>query len=220
MAGPAPLGHHAGDQLLKQIGPRLVPLLATVNGEIARLGGDEFAVIVKGLRDEQAALAINLSPRVLADLGFVEETERILRRLALPPGCMRFEITETAMLADPARVIETITALNGLGIEFAVDDFGIGFSSLSYLKRLPLRRLKIDRSFVMQMLASEADASIVRSTINLGHDLGLAVVAEGVENADTLAMVTRLGCDEAQGFLIATPRPGAEILDWARSAIA
>jgi diguanylate cyclase len=121
------------------------------------------------------------------------------------------------MLADPTRAIEVVTALNGLGVEFAVDDFGVGYSSLSYLKRLPLTRLKIDRSFVSQMLTSEADASIVRSTINLGHDLGLAVVAEGVENRDTLAMVADLGCDEAQGLLIAAPASGPAILDWVRT---
>ena len=162
-------------------------------------------------------ISVNLSTRVLVDRGFVDDTRRILRKFALPAGAIRFEITESAMLADPARAIEAITALNALGVEFAVDDFGIGFSSLAYLKRLPLSSLKIDRSFVSQMLSSDVDASIVRSTINLAHDLGLAVVAEGVEDVDTLAMLARLGCDEAQGHLIATPRPGPEIVDWLRS---
>jgi EAL domain-containing protein (putative c-di-GMP-specific phosphodiesterase class I) len=163
-------------------------------------------------------ISINLSTRVLVDQGFVDDTRRILGRFSLPPGALCFEITETAMLSDPARAIEAITALNRLGVAFAVDDFGKGFSSLSYLKRLPLASLKIDRSFVSQMVSSEADASIVRSTVNLGHDLGLAVVAEGIEDAETLNMVARFGCDEAQGLLIAAPRPGAEIPDWARGA--
>jgi EAL domain-containing protein (putative c-di-GMP-specific phosphodiesterase class I) len=165
-------------------------------------------------------ISLNLSTRVLVDLGFVDETRRILERFALPAGSVRFEITESAMLADPARAIDVVTALNGLGVEFAVDDFGVGFSSLSYLKRLPLTRLKIDRSFVSQMLTSEADASIVRSTINLAHDLGLAVVAEGVENSDTLAMIADMGCDEAQGLLIGSPVSGPEILDWPRQRAA
>jgi diguanylate cyclase (GGDEF)-like protein len=161
-------------------------------------------------------IALNLSTRILVDLGFVDDTRRILEKYTLPAGSVRFEITETSMLADPGRAIEVVTALNGLGVEFAVDDFGVGFSSLSYLKRLPLTRLKIDRSFVSQMLTSEADASIVRSTINLAHDLGLAVVAEGVEDSETLAMVSDMGCDEAQGLLIGSPAAGPEILDWAR----
>jgi EAL domain-containing protein (putative c-di-GMP-specific phosphodiesterase class I) len=93
----------------------------------------------------------------------------------------------------------------------------VGFSSLSYLKRLPLTRLKIDRSFISQMMTSEADASIVRSTINLAHDLGLAVVAEGVEDEKTLAKIAELGCDEAQGMLIAAPASGPAILAWARA---
>ena len=90
-----------------------------------------------------------------------------------------------------------------------MDDFGIGFSSLSSLKQLPLASLKIDRSFISQMPTSERDASIVRSTIHLAHDLGLEVVAEGVETADSLAMITRMGCDQAQGFVIAPPAEGS-----------
>jgi diguanylate cyclase (GGDEF)-like protein len=160
-------------------------------------------------------VSINLSTRVLVDLGFVDDTQRVIERFDLPPGSLRFEITETAMLSDPTRAIEAIVALNRSGVEFAIDDFGKGFSSLSYLKRLPLTSLKIDRSFVSQMRASEADASIVRSTIRLGHDLGLAVVAEGVEDAETLDLIAGLGCDEAQGLAIAAPQPGAAIVGWA-----
>ncbi|MET0917044.1 MAG: EAL domain-containing protein, partial [Burkholderiales bacterium] len=356
------LGHHAGDQLLKLIGPRLKPLLDATRGEIARLGGDEFAVIVrhagseaaihatateivaalrqpfpvgtlqlgidasigagifpthgkdastllrcadvamyeakrKGLRaqlyspaldrysprrlalatalgeairigqikvhyqpivslrerrlegvealarwqhpeygmvhpDEFIPIAemgdqirdltlyvlneaaqqwnawrnsgfctivsVNLSTRVLMDKGFAADVRRILQAHGMPGENVHFEITESAMLADPARAIETITDLNTLGICFSMDDFGIGFSSLSSLKQLPLASLKIDRSFIAQMPTSERDTSIVRSTIRLAHDLGLTVVAEGVEAADSLAMITRMGCDQAQ----------------------
>ena len=98
-----------------------------------------------------------------------------------------------------------------------MDDFGIGFSSLSSLKQLPLVSLKIDRSFILQMPTSERDTSIVRSTIHLAHDLGLKVVAEGVEAADSLAMITRMGCDQAQGVVIAPPAEGPVIFDWVRA---
>jgi EAL domain-containing protein (putative c-di-GMP-specific phosphodiesterase class I) len=130
---------------------------------------------------------------------------------------VHFEITESAMLTDPARARETITELNTLGISFSMDDFGTGFSSLATLKQLPLASLKIDRSFVAQMCTTDRDASIVRSTIHLAHDLGLKVVAEGVERADLLAMITEMGCDQAQGFAIAAPAEGAAILEWVRS---
>jgi EAL domain-containing protein (putative c-di-GMP-specific phosphodiesterase class I) len=121
------------------------------------------------------------------------------------------------MLVDPARTIETIGAMNSLGICFAMDDFGIGFSSLSALKQLPLASLKIDRSFIAQMATSDRDTSIVRSIIHLAHDLGRKVVAEGVETPDSLARVTEMGCDQAQGFTIAPPTEGSVILDWVRA---
>jgi len=159
-------------------------------------------------------IAVNLSTRVLIDQGFVTETRRILAQHEVPGTGLAFEITESAMATDPQRALETIDRLHALGIGFSVDDFGIGFSSLSYLKQLPLEALKIDRSFVGGMLANVRDASIVRSTINLAHDLGLRVVAEGVETADALAMIRRLGCDEAQGHLIARPEGGAGIAAW------
>jgi EAL domain-containing protein (putative c-di-GMP-specific phosphodiesterase class I) len=112
--------------------------------------------------------------------------------------------------------LETIERLHALGIGFSVDDFGMGFSSLAYLKQLPIESLKIDRSFVAGMTTNVRDASIVRSTINLAHDLGLKVVAEGVETGDALAMIARLGCDEAQGYFIARPQGGAALAEWLR----
>jgi EAL domain-containing protein (putative c-di-GMP-specific phosphodiesterase class I) len=132
----------------------------------------------------------------------------------VPGDALVFEITESAMLVDAARAIETIERLHALGVGFSVDDFGIGFSSLAYLKQIPLESLKIDRSFVAGMTANVRDASIVRSTINLAHDLGLRVVAEGVETADALAMIARLGCDAAQGYYIARPQGGAALAAW------
>jgi diguanylate cyclase (GGDEF)-like protein len=375
------LGHYAGDQLLKLIGPRLAPLLERTQGEIARLGGDEFAVIMRGTADDgellanaaelvvtlrepfqvgmmqlgidasvgvavfpadggdgstllrcadiamyeakrkgvrvelyspsldrytprrltlanalgadirigrievlyqpiiglrerrlealealarwehpehgvvapeefialaemgdqirqltlhvfeesarqwnawQAAglsvtISINLSTRVLMDESFARDAAAILRRHEMPGRCVHFEITENVMLTDPGRALETMRDLNELGICFSVDDFGIGFSSLSSLKQLPLVSLKVDRSFISQMTTSDRDASIVRSTINLAHDLGLHVIAEGVEDAGALAMITQMGCDQVQGNLIAPPTAGASVVQWART---
>ena len=162
-------------------------------------------------------VSINLSTRVLMDNGFPDDVRRVLGRRGAPGGSVHFEITESAMLTDPVRAMDTITSLSALGIGFSVDDFGLGFSSLSSLKRLPLASLKIDRSFVSQMPSSERDVSIVRSTIRLAHDLGLEVVAEGVEDAQTLAAITTMGCDCAQGFAIAAPAGGAAVLAWARA---
>jgi diguanylate cyclase (GGDEF)-like protein len=193
---------------LAEMGDHIRGLTLKVLGDAAR---QWRAWDARGLR---LRIAVNLSTRVLIDQGFVAETRQILERHEVPGAGVAFEITESAMATDPQRALETIERLHALGIGFSVDDFGIGFSSLAYLKQLPLEALKIDRSFIGGMMANVRDASIVRSTINLAHDLGLRVVAEGVERADALAMVRRLGCDEAQGHLIARPERGAEIAAW------
>jgi diguanylate cyclase (GGDEF)-like protein len=375
------LGHHAGDELLKQIGPRLAPLLDARNGEIARLGGDEFAMIFRRIGDEAAALAVaadvaaalrepfnvemlnlgidaslgaalypahgqeastlmrcadiamyeakrrhvrahvyapdldrhsprrlalanalaqaiaageialdyqpivalrpralagvealarwrhpelgvvepeefvpiaemgdqiwhltlhviemaarqcvawraegftttvsvNLAMRVLMDRYFTADVRRILKRHGLPGAMMHFEITESAMLSEPLRASEIIGELNALGIGFSIDDFGIGYSSLSTLKELPLASLKIDRTFIANVATSERDASIVRSTIQLAHGLGLTVVGEGVESAECLAALDRMECDRVQGYGVAQPMEGSRLVDWARA---
>jgi diguanylate cyclase (GGDEF)-like protein len=167
----------------------------------------------EGLR---TSIAVNLSTRVLVDAGLVAEIRRILTGYDMPPECVHFEITESAMMADPARAIANVQALHDLGVGFSVDDFGTGFSSLTYLQQLQLVSLKIDRSFVTHMMTSERDASIVRSTVQLAHALGLASVAEGVESQAVLDAITAMGCDLAQGYFIAGPQPGRDILPWAR----
>jgi diguanylate cyclase (GGDEF)-like protein len=375
------LGHHAGDELLKQIGPRLAPLLDAKHGEIARLGGDEFAMIFRRIGNDSAALAVaadaaaalrepfhvemlnlgidaslgaalypahgqdastllrcadiamyeakrrhvrayvyapeldrhsprrlalanalanaiaageitldyqpivalrprglagvealarwrhpdlgvvepeefvpiaemgdqiwhltlhvietaarqcnawraegftttvsvNLAMRVLMDRYFTADVRRILERHRLPGAMMHFEITESAMLSEPLRATEIIGELNALGIGFSIDDFGIGFSSLSTLKQLPLASLKIDRTFIADVATSERDASIVRSTIQLAHGLGLAVIGEGVESADCLAALDRMECDRVQGYGVAHPMEASRVVDWARA---
>jgi EAL domain-containing protein (putative c-di-GMP-specific phosphodiesterase class I) len=118
---------------------------------------------------------------------------------------------------DPGRALEVLDGLSRLGVKLSIDDFGVGYSSLNYLKRLPVDVLKIDRSFVMNMEASGEDAMIVRSTIDLARNLGLRTVAEGVESTVTLESLRELGCDLAQGFVFSRPVPADALLEWARA---
>ena len=117
-------------------------------------------------------------------------------------------------MADPDRSLETVMALSSLGVHVSIDDFGTGYSSLSMLKRLPVDELKIDRSFVSPMMHDESDLIIVRSTIHLGHDLGMKVIAEGVEDEGTLEQLASLGCDLIQGYFISRPLPADAFTEW------
>jgi EAL domain-containing protein (putative c-di-GMP-specific phosphodiesterase class I) len=121
------------------------------------------------------------------------------------------EVTESAVMADPALALDVLGRLHILGVGLAVDDFGTGYSSMAYLKDLPVDELKIDRSFVSHMATSPSDAVIVRSTIDLGHNLGLRVVAEGVETQHVWEELTALGCDTAQGYYLSRPMPAADL---------
>ena len=150
-------------------------------------------------------IAVNLSTRDLMDLRLADKLERTLARAGLEPSALGLEITESAMMDDPERALATLQRLDAMGHTLSVDDFGTGYSSLAYLKRLPLHQLKIDRSFVMGMETDRADLKIVRSTIDLAHNLGYSVVAEGVETAQTWAILRALKCEEAQGFFMAKP---------------
>jgi EAL domain-containing protein (putative c-di-GMP-specific phosphodiesterase class I) len=118
------------------------------------------------------------------------------------------------MLTDPARTREVLEQLDQMKVRISIDDFGTGYSCLAYLKRLPVSEIKIDRSFVMNMDSDEDDATIVRSTIELGRNLGLDVVAEGVETAEIWDLLTSLGCTSAQGYYLCRPVPGADLLAW------
>ena len=160
------------------------------------------------------SVAVNLSVRNLLDWDLPDEIERMLLKHGLPSEALVLEITESMIMSDPGRALATVTRLSALGVGLSVDDFGTGYSSLANLKRLPIQELKIDRSFVSPMLVDESDLIIVRSTINLGHDLGLTVIAEGVEDEATLRRLALLGCDLAQGFHLSRPLPGDEFIDW------
>jgi EAL domain-containing protein (putative c-di-GMP-specific phosphodiesterase class I) len=162
----------------------------------------------------QLRIAVNLSTRDLLDLEFPERIAMLCARHDTPTAGLCLEITESAIMDDPQRAEATLNRLAALGFKLSIDDFGTGYSSLAYLKRLPVDELKIDRSFVMAMESDESDATIVRSTIDLAHNLGLSVVAEGVENNAALAALRALHCDEAQGYFISRPLPAEEFAGW------
>jgi EAL domain-containing protein (putative c-di-GMP-specific phosphodiesterase class I) len=161
-------------------------------------------------------VAVNLSPRSLMHRGLPDEVARILRRHAAPPGALQLEMTESMVMADPERAEQMLVALTKMGISIAIDDFGTGYSSLARLRSLPVDTIKIDRSFVTQMHTDRSDAVIVRSTIDLGHNLGLRVVAEGVETGAALEHLRALRCDVVQGFYISRAIPADRIVPFVR----
>ena len=159
-------------------------------------------------------VAVNLSTKDLMDLRLAEKIEQSLARSGLQAGSLCLEITESAIMDDPQRALGTLKRLDAMGTTLSIDDFGTGYSSLAYLKSLPLHQLKIDQSFVMAMEQSRADLKIVRSTVDLAHNLGYSVVAEGVETAQTWAILRALKCDEAQGYFMAKPMPETDFGGW------
>jgi diguanylate cyclase (GGDEF)-like protein len=166
------------------------------------------------------SVAVNLSMRNLLDLEFPEQIERLLDRWDIDRSLLEFEITESTMIADPMRTRLVLERLSAMGIRLSIDDFGTGYSSLAYLKRLPVNEIKIDRSFVMNMGVNEDDAAIVRSTIDLGRNLDLDVVAEGVETEAVWNELSALGCVSAQGYYLSRPVPPDQLRDWLRERTA
>ncbi|MBV9254671.1 MAG: EAL domain-containing protein [Actinobacteria bacterium] len=163
--------------------------------------------------------AVNLSVRNLADLGLPLLVAKLLDRAGIAADCLDLEITESTIMADPARAMTVLEPLSQMGIRLAIDDFGTGYSSLAYLRQLPLSVLKIDKSFVGQMTESENDAIIVRSTIDLAHNLGLEVIAEGVEDEISAERLYALGCPLAQGYHFARPAPPEQITPVLRAGL-
>ena len=159
-------------------------------------------------------VAVNLSARSLLDADLVEEVARLLRRHDVPADRLTLEVTESSVMADPPRAVALLHQLRDLGVRLSVDDFGTGYSSLSYLKRLPVHEVKVDRSFVAGLPEQGEDMVIVRAIIDLGHHLGLEVVAEGVEDQATWDLLAAMGCDLVQGWHLARPMPTAELLPW------
>lgn len=177
---------------------------------------EEVARLLADPRTQGLALrvSVNLSTRDLLDPELSTRLADILVRHGVPASAFCLEITESAIMDDPQRAEAMLNRLSEQGFKLSIDDFGTGYSSLAYLKRLPVHELKIDKSFVMGMETGEDDAMIVRSTIDLAHNLGLTVVAEGVETAAILERLRILACDEAQGYHIARPLPVDDFLAW------
>ena len=159
-------------------------------------------------------IAINVSPRSLLDSDFPDAIQQLLQESQVPPAFLRIELTEGFLMGDSGRSIAVLDALSNIGVGLSIDDFGTGYSSLSYLKRLPIEEIKIDRSFVMQMHVDANDFMIVRATVDLGRNLGLRVVAEGVEDLATFDRLADFGCDEAQGYYISKPISAIEFTRW------
>jgi diguanylate cyclase (GGDEF)-like protein len=159
-------------------------------------------------------VAVNVSGRDIVDLGLADEVGRMLTEQRLDPSGLELEITESTLMTDPLRATTVLERLSQLGVRIAIDDFGSGYSSLSHLRRLPVDVLKIDKSFVVNMSVDESDETIVRSTIDLAHNLGLAVVAEGVESDQNLARLVELGCDSVQGYHVSEPVGASTLTGW------
>ena len=198
-----------------------IPLAETTGliGPLTMYVIDEALRQCRVWRDEgiDLGVAVNLSTRNLVDIGLPYAIAELLGEHRIEASRLEVEVTETAIMVDPLRSADVLERISELGVEIAIDDFGTGYTSLSWLKRLPISTLKIDRSFVTDMTSDEGDAVIVRSTIHLAQDLGLGVVAEGIEHQDAWEVLSELGCDLGQGFLMAKPMPGAEIGPWIRS---
>ena len=158
-------------------------------------------------------VAVNVSPSVLVDPDFPAQIEQALAHHAVPGHALTLEVTEELLMDNRERTVEALLQLRGLGIQISIDDYGTGYSSLAYLKDLPVTELKLDRSFVASMGSSARSAAIVHSTVNLAHALGLDIVAEGVEDTATLAALVAAGCDLAQGYLFGRPIPAPAIAD-------
>jgi diguanylate cyclase (GGDEF)-like protein len=164
----------------------------------------------------QIPVAVNVSARSLLDLSFPDHIQRLLETTRVPASLLTLELTESAFMGDKKRALVVLDALNTMGVCLSIDDFGTGYSSMAYLKALPVRELKIDRSFVRGMATSENDVVLVRSAVELGHNLGLHVVAEGVEDGDTQRVLSAMGCDLVQGYYIQRPTTAAELDGWLR----
>jgi EAL domain-containing protein (putative c-di-GMP-specific phosphodiesterase class I) len=162
-------------------------------------------------------LAVNISAHDLRESDLVERIRGLFSTWGIPPELIQLELTESALMADPAGALEILTDLKQLDVQLYIDDFGTGYSSLSYLQKMPVDYIKIDQSFVMPMTVSHDSAMIVRSTIDMGHNLNMKIVAEGVESEAHWNSLAALGCDLAQGFHISRPMPALQFSSWEHS---
>ncbi|MDB5904572.1 MAG: hypothetical protein JWM26_3450 [Betaproteobacteria bacterium] len=208
---------------LGRISPdRFIPLaedsgLIVPIGEWVLLTACQFAAGLRNEGEEFGRVAVNLSARQFYQATLAKSIERILDRTGLPPQCLELEITESMMMGNTERVLSILSELKEMGIQLAVDDFGTGYSSLGYLRRFPIDRLKIDRSFIDDVPSSQHDATITRAIISLAHNLGLGVIAEGVETRAQLDFLAQNGCDEIQGYLLSKPLDESDMREFVTS---
>ncbi|MDH5471464.1 MAG: bifunctional diguanylate cyclase/phosphodiesterase [Gammaproteobacteria bacterium] len=160
------------------------------------------------------SVSVNLSPALLNDKSIIDIINGALKIWGTAPERLVMEVTENAIMMNPELSLEILHEMKALGVGISIDDFGTGFSSLSYLKDMPANELKIDKSFVLNMLEHEKNTHIVQSTIDLAHSLGMHVIAEGIENEAVLERLTEMGCDYGQGYLMGHPMPFEEIRRW------
>ncbi len=163
------------------------------------------------------SISVNLSAKDLNNPELPDLIAGLKGRTGVNPEWMMLEITESSIMSNPETAFEIINRIDQMGFRFSIDDYGTGYSSLSYLKRMPLKELKIDRSFVKDILTDDSDAVIVNATINLAHNLGLQVTAEGVNDPAVLQKLRREGCDVVQGYLLARPMPVSAFEEWLSS---
>jgi diguanylate cyclase (GGDEF)-like protein len=177
---------------------------------------EQAALLCRDLNAQgiKAKISVNLSARDLLDQNLPVKFGEVLRRFEVEATSFCLEITESSIMDDPLRALATLEGLHAMGVDLSIDDFGTGYSSLAYLKRLPVDELKIDKSFVMNMERDADDAKIVRSTIDLGHNMGLRVVAEGIESEAVWQILAKMGCDQAQGYFISRPIAASQLIAW------
>ncbi|HKJ75683.1 MAG TPA: EAL domain-containing protein [Gammaproteobacteria bacterium] len=207
------------DPLLQAVSPAEFVPVAEETGLIPALGGWVLRAACRQAGRWRAAgtgslpVAVNVSPLQFRDPGFLTAVRQALAAGGIGPGTLEVELTEGVLVDDEATVA-TLRHLRELGVSVAVDDFGTGYASLAYLKRLPLRRLKVDRSFVADLGCDPGSEAIAAAVIDLGHGLGLEVTAEGVESVSQQEWLVARGCDELQGFGIARPMPAGDVGRW------
>ncbi|WP_435019632.1 putative bifunctional diguanylate cyclase/phosphodiesterase [Tundrisphaera sp. TA3] len=196
--------------------------MAEQMGYIAKLDLWAIVAVLKDAGDlgwagEACKIAVNLSASSLQDARIVDRIIEIVETAGQPPERLQIEVTESAMMTNPGQARASLYRLHEMGMTVAIDDFGTGYSSLAYLKNLPVDEVKIDQSFVREMASLDSDACIVRAVVDLGHNLGLRVTAEGVEDAATLAILSELGCDFVQGYHLGRPVGTGEFRSWLAS---
>ncbi len=197
--------------------------LAEQTGIIGELSEWVFGEAIKQCLDHRPVgvdmhVAVNVSLRNMQDPDFAVKIGKLINEMCHDPSNLRVEITETAIMENPKRALEALKILNDIGVHLSIDDFGTGYSSLAHLKQMPVDELKIDKSFVQDMSEDESDAVIVHSIIDLAHNIGIKVVAEGVEDKKTYDMLKALGCDSIQGFYVSKPMSAPDLVEWIKTS--